>query len=371
VLIISARLCRSKFALTDTVPDQHPPLSTRAAMTDEQAFLHHLLASPSDLTARLALADYLEERADPRGELLRLQHELTHEIVLPGRAAVEARQRALLEAGVSPVGPFLTLSLTSELGITFACIPPGTFLMGSPGTEKGRNPDSERRHRVTLTKGFFLGVYPVTQAEWEAVMGSNPSWFTRTRGGSGQVADIAEADLRWFPVECVSWNEAQDFCRKLAQRTGHRIRLPTEAEWEYACRGGTTTAFYFGPALDRSRANYSRHFSRDRPVPDPDLERPTRVGIYARAAPHPWGLCDMHGNVTEHCQDWLEPYAPLGATDPVCDFPPPVDRGVWRVERGGCFLYWDFRCRTASRHLGHCDHSIAGGFRVCFDLGGK
>jgi hypothetical protein len=121
---------------------------------------------------------------------------------------------------------------TNSLHMKFAWIPPGSFLMGSPTGEVGRF-EVEMQHRVTLTKGFYMGVYPVTQAEWQAVMGSNPSLFP--------------GDSR--PVERVSWNECQEFCRKLSAREGKTYRLPTEAEFEYACRAGTATAYCFGDDL--------------------------------------------------------------------------------------------------------------------------
>ena len=112
--------------------------------------------------------------------------------------------------------------------MTFAWCPPGTFLMGSPPSEESRF-DDETQHRVTLTRGFHLGIHPVTQAQWQAVMGDNPSHFK----GHDR------------PVEQVSWDDCQAFCTKLGQLAGKRFRLPTEAEWEYACREGTTTPFYF------------------------------------------------------------------------------------------------------------------------------
>ena len=122
--------------------------------------------------------------------------------------------------------------------IEMVWIPPGTFTMGSPSGEEGRL-DNERQHQVTLTKGFWLGKYEVTQAQWESVMGSNPSHF---KG-------------RDLPVEQVSWNDCQEFIRKLNARGEGGFRLPTEAEWEYACRAGTTTPFHFGSVLDGSQAN--------------------------------------------------------------------------------------------------------------------
>jgi formylglycine-generating enzyme required for sulfatase activity len=122
----------------------------------------------------------------------------------------------------------------------FVWIPPGTFMMGSPKEEKERKPD-EIQHKVTLTKGFYLGVYAVTQEEWQAVMGKNPSFFK------------AEKKL---PVECVFWDHCQDFVKKMREKDKKPYRLPTEAEWEYACRAGTTTPFHFGENISTAQANY-------------------------------------------------------------------------------------------------------------------
>src|SRR5262249_46944834 len=125
------------------------------------------------------------------------------------------------------------------LGIQFTWIPTGTLLMGSPATEEGRDED-ESQHRVTLSKGFYLAVHPVTQEQWQTVMGNNPSVF------KGQN----------LPVEWVSWVDCQSFCEQLRQLDGKSYRLPTEAEWEYACRAGTSTPFHFGNVMSTDQANY-------------------------------------------------------------------------------------------------------------------
>ena len=169
----------------------------------------------------------------------------------------------------------------TDLIIDMAVIPPGTFMMGSTPSEPGRNP-RERQHEVTITKGFWLGKYAVTQAQWQAVMGNNPSKFK----GDDQ-----------RPVELVSWDNCQQFLQKLNALGGGEFRLPTEAEWEYACRAGSSTAFCFGDnqaQLD-DYAWYSKNSGgQTHPV--------------GQKTPNAWGLYDMHGNVWEWCEDWHGEY---------------------------------------------------------------
>lgn len=202
----------------------------------------------------------------------------------------------------------------AKLGMRFAWCPPGSFLMGSPASEAERYQD-ETQHRVTLTKGYYLGVHPVTQAQWQAVMGTNPSHF---KG----------ADL---PVENVSWGRCQEFCAAL----GGLVRLPTEAEWEYACRAGTTTRFSFGD----SEADLGEHawFAGN----SGDTTHP--VG---KKLPNAWGLHDMHGNVWEWCQDWYGEYPKEVAVDPAGTF-----RGTSRVLRSGSWHDFAWVCRASYRDV--------------------
>jgi uncharacterized protein (TIGR02996 family) len=196
-------------------------------MNDEAAFTRAMQDNPADTTLRLIFADWLEEQGDSRGELIRLLHTLTQAVDVPDRNKLEDRMRSLVASGVKPVGP----CWTNSIGMKFDWVPAGTFLMGSPTTEEGRNED-ETLHTVTLTQGFYLAVHPVTQACWRKVMGNNPS--------------LEEGDN--LPVDSVSWDDCQDFLRALTERDGHAYRLPSEAEWEHACRAGTTTPFFFGVA---------------------------------------------------------------------------------------------------------------------------
>ncbi|MFO0926517.1 MAG: formylglycine-generating enzyme family protein [Gemmataceae bacterium] len=224
--------------------------------------------------------------------------------------------------------------------MTFAWCPPGSFLMGSPPHE-GERADGETQHRVTLTQGYWLGIHEVTQAQWQAVMRNNPSKF--------------KDDVR--PVEQVSWHDCQEFCKKLGDKTGKRFRLPTEAEWEYACRAGTTTPFHFGKTISTEQANYNGTFTYGQARKGVFRERTTPVGRYA---PNAWGLHDMHGNVTEWCQDWYGKY-PEGDSQ---DYQGP-ETGDGRVVRGGSWRGRPWFCRAAFRiWAGPGTQSIIGGCRV-------
>src|SRR5262249_47079270 len=150
--------------------------------------------------------------------------------------------------------------------------------------------DDETLHRVTLTQGFHLGVHQVTQAQWQAIMGNNPSNFT----GNDR------------PVEMVSWNDCVDFCKRLGEKTGMWFRLPTEAEWEYACRAGTTTPFHFGETISTDQANYDGNYTYGNGTRGVYRKRTKPAGSFPANA---WGLHEMHGNVWEWCQDGYELYS--------------------------------------------------------------
>src|SRR5262245_35031525 len=266
-------------------------------MQDEAALLQAMQENPEDTSLRLVFADWLEERGDPRGELIRLLHTLTQSIEVPDRSKLEARLRSLVSTAVQPVGPFFT----NSLGMKFAWIPAGTFLMGSPESEEGHGED-ETQHQVTLSKGFYLAIHPVTQATWQKVSDSSPA---SEDGFLGH--DLpAETDS-----ENAVWEHCLDFLRKLSKRDGHAYRLPTEAEWEYACRAGTTTPFYFGETISTNQANH------DCLYPTGKGERadakPTPVGSFP---PNAFGLYDMHGNVWERCQDYYGAYPKKAVVDP-------------------------------------------------------
>ena len=196
-------------------------------------------------------------------------------------------------------------------------IPAGTFMMGSPESEKGRM-DKETQHKVTLTKPFYMGKYEVTQEQWFEIMGENPS----------------EDKGRKLPVTDVTWEDCQEFIKKLNAKTKGDYRLPTEAEWEYACRGGTTTAYSVGNSLAKKDANYA----------DSDIGKPVVVGSYK---PNSFGLYDMHGNVAEWCEDWFAAYPKEPVIDP--KGPDTGSTGNVRVLRGGSFNYHASEARSSKR----------------------
>jgi formylglycine-generating enzyme required for sulfatase activity len=223
----------------------------------------------------------------------------------------------------------------------FAWIPGGTFPMGSPKSEKGRIED-ETQHQVTLTRGFWLAIHPVTQAAWRTVMGQD-HWLAvhPCHGDSFRGDDL--------PVNGVYWKECQDFLRRLSRKDGHSSRLPTEAEWEYACRAGTTTPFYFGKTISTDQANYNDGRHRH------DQLKTTPVGSFP---PNAWGLYDMHGNVLERCSDWygeyptgevVDPQGPAEEESPVFPVPGTEEEAPLRVLRGGYWGYNAERLRSADR----------------------
>ncbi len=244
-----------------------------------------------------------------------------------------------------------TLLLPGGVEMAFAYCPPGSFLMGSPEAEAERS-DDELQHEVRLTKGFFCGVHPLTQAEWRAVMGTEPSHF---KGDT-------------LPVESVSWDDAQAFCAKVLELTVKAVRLPTEAEWEYACRGGTATPFFWGNELNGTQANCNGNDPYGTETTGPNLAGTSPVGKYAGDFPHPWGLADVHGNVWEWCADWYDEefYARSPAADPEC----------WDGEQKYCILRggsWDdnaWNCRAADHFWTEpANRYYSCGFRVvcCLD----
>jgi sulfatase modifying factor 1 len=226
-------------------------------------------------------------------------------------------------------------------GIKLAWCPPGRFRMGSPPGEAERRAD-EAQVEVTLTRGFWAGKYEVTQGEWKRVMGPLPAEPTAGEGDD-------------FPVYTMNYSEAEAFCRKLTKQTRAsgelpiewEVRLPTEAQWEYACRAGTTTATAFGDALSSKQANFQGRQYNGAEA-GPSLKRAARVGSYPANA---WKLHDMHGNVFEWCRDWYQTNLP-GGNDPDRSSMPGVanrDGSRSRVRRGGCWADDGWPCRSACR----------------------
>jgi len=218
--------------------------------------------------------------------------------------------------------------ITNSIGMKFVYIPPGTFMMGSPKDDPERT-DNEKQHKVTLTEGFYMQTTEVTQGQWKAIMGSNPSHFK----------DCGDN----CPVEQVSWNDIQVFIGKLNQKEGAGYRLPTEAEWEYAARAGTDTPFAFGKCLSTDQANYNGSLPLKGCVTGSERGKTVSVGSFS---PNAWGLYDMHGNVYEWVRDyWKEDYPSGTVTDPTGHI-----SGKERVLRGGSWNFDAQNCRSAVRN---------------------
>lgn len=230
-------------------------------------------------------------------------------------------------------------------GIPFCWCPPGTFLMGSPATEPERRP-GEDQVEVTLTRGFWIAKFETTQGQWKRIVGELPGAHT---------AELPAGDD--YPVGNVNFAEAESFCAKLtelAHRAGElpdewEFRLPTEAQWEYACRAGTTTATSFGDSLSSTQANF-----KGKPynggAPGPSLGRAAKVGSYPANA---WGVHDMHGNTFEWCRDWYHAKLPGGHDPDLHDTRATAARSehgdVSRARRGGCWADDGWPCRSAFR----------------------
>jgi formylglycine-generating enzyme required for sulfatase activity len=204
------------------------------------------------------------------------------------------------------------LDLGGRVTMKLVLIPAGKFMMGE-GVQVFTP------HEVTISKPFYMGVTEVTQAQYQAIMGMNPS-------------DVKGATN---PVEMVSWNDATEFCKKLSEKTRQAVRLPTEAEWEYACRAGTKTAFCFGDA-DTGLGDYAWY----------DGNSGSKTHPVGQKKPNAWGLYDMHGNVWEWCADWYADYPKGAVTDPQGP-----TSGASRVLRGGSWNFDPALCRSATRHI--------------------
>jgi formylglycine-generating enzyme required for sulfatase activity len=224
---------------------------------------------------------------------------------------------------------------TEDLGggvkLEMVSIPPGEFMMGT----QDKSSDEYPQHHVRINYSFYMGKFEVTQAQWRAVMGSNPSSFK---------------DCDECPVETVSWNDAVEFCRKLSARTGREYRLPSEAEWEYAARAGTTSQFAFGPTVTPEIVNYDGNYPYGSAAKGASRQKTVPVGSLGVA--NGLGLYDMHGNVWEWCQDVYHDSYSVSAGDA------PTDGSAWivgadknlRVLRGGSWGYIAYYTRSAYRH---------------------
>ncbi len=246
--------------------------------------------------------------------------------------------------------------LAPEIGLEMVAIPSGKFMMGSPDLEHDRYPDESPEHEVTV-QPFFIGKYPITQSQWR-VIANTPEIERKLNPEPSHF----KGDNR--PVEEVSWQEAVEFCQRLSRETKRDYRLPTEAEWEYACRAGTTTPFNFGKTIAGKLANYDSDvtYLQERKVKS--KEETTPVGDFP---PNAFGLYDLHGNVWEWCLDnWHDNYegAPTDGSAWLSD-----NEGARRLLRGGSWYYIPRFCRSATRYFNSPDNrNVIIGFRVVCEI---
>lgn len=252
-------------------------------------------------------------------------------VVLAGQFLFQGHQKCLAQ------------NFTNNIGMKFVLLPPGAFMMGSPKEETERF-SFETQHKVTLIKGYYMAVYTVTQEQWQVVMGNNPSGFKGEKN---------------LAVETVSWDDCQKFIVKLREKDKKHYRLPTEAEWEYACRAGTKSPFHFGETISTDQANYNGNKTYGPGKKGIFRMKTTSVGSFPANA---WGLHDMHGNIWQWCQDWFGDYPQKDVVDPKGP-----DTGKSRVLRGGSWFDYPGNCRSATRTglvPDSRDNDI--GFRLCF-----
>jgi uncharacterized protein (TIGR02996 family) len=292
--------------------------------------LHDVETNSGDETPWLVLADWLEDHDEPeRAELTRLSIPLRRPIgrKTAERTRQENRLRDLVARGHHLLLPRRTLVLSSEVKMELVLIPAGGFRMGSLQQEDRRETNEGPTHKVRLSRGFWLGIHPVTEPQWQAILGEPPRPF---QGDN-------------LPVSGVSWNLCRQFLRALKKRTGSPGRFPTEAEWEYACRGLTSTAFSFGSSLTSEQANFDGNYPGGNGAVGPWLQKTTPVGSYP---PNAFGVYDMHGNVWEWCHDWFadDYYRDGPGMDPTGP-----ETGGTKVLRGGSWYSYGWSCRSANR----------------------
>ncbi len=248
-------------------------------------------------------------------------------LFLPGLVAAASEQRTAPDMGARTSSSTTDLATytSPSMGAKFVLIPSGTFIMGSEISESGGD-SNETQHHVTISRSFYIQTTEVTQGQWKVVTGNNPSHFSNCGDDC--------------PVEQVSWNDVQKFIRKLNSIEGtDKYRLPTEAEWEYAARAGTTSRFPWGNQNDCAKANYGNGFSQECKGTNPG-----KTMKVASFAPNAWGLYDMHGNVLEWVQDWKGNYSAGSVSDPQGP-----SSGLVRVFRGGSWIDDARSCRSAVR----------------------
>jgi formylglycine-generating enzyme required for sulfatase activity len=309
----------------------------------EQLWTRILAVSPADAQALKALRQIWTR--SPETQSVKSVFNLTEDTSAKSSSQVsKSPQASSLPSPISKSPQILTETLPGNIKLEMVKIPAGSFTMGSDEYD-----NEKPQHQVKLQE-FYLGKYPVTQEQYQAIMGTNPSDFK---------------DNPKNPVENVSWDDVQEFCQKLNEKTEKKYRLPSEAEWEYACRAGTKTAFYFGETISTDQANYDGNFIFRKGKKGVYREKTTPVGNFPA---NKFGLYDLHGNVWEWCEDvWHENYENA-----------PKDGSSWnennsqtsfRTMRGGSWYAYPGNCRSAVRaglSAGNCRYSF--GFRLAVSI---
>jgi formylglycine-generating enzyme required for sulfatase activity len=322
----------------------------------KEAFAQALAVKPDDLDAALRvwkeLASKYPEKTDASAKVKELQNRIRERDEAIRQAELEKqrerhkrteeiRSETQKKSDTAQAEPkqSLVFDIGDGVSIDMVYIPAGNFRMGSPKNETGLWKEEVPAHRVELD-GFWMSKFPVTQAQYHAIMESNPSNFQKkivlSKGFLGFGRDVKKEINPNHPVEKVSWNDAMEFCRKLSDRTGKSFTLPTEAQWEYACRAGTTTRYYFGDVASHlgEYAWYSENSNRQtHPV--------------GQKKPNAWALYDMHGNVWEWCLDWYGSYKAATNRNPSGP-----GSGSYRVARGGGWSGNAGGCQSTNRGRG-------------------
>ena len=329
---------------------QNPDLNVRIAALEQalnygEQGLDLVIAGLKDESWDIQNAAYLilNSRTEPRIKQL-LQNPYQQGLKLEQIEVVTVNKSGRIIQRQQRIARYFIEDLGNGVTLEMAVIPGGTFMMGSPENEEG-SCVLKTQHQVTVPS-FFMGKYPVTQAQYQAIMGTNSSYFN----GSNR------------PVESADWNNAVAFCQKLSKRTGKTYRLPSEAEWEYACRAGTKTPFHFGETITTDLANYNGNYTYGQGPKGVYREETTEVGSFGVA--NNFGLYDMHGNVYEWCLDGMINYY----TDA------PADGSAWldteentnfKLLRGGSWNFDPVDCRSAYGYIPFLDFGNASvGFRV-------
>jgi len=316
---------------------------------------------------RLVLRKSLTKKASDRyahaGEMYEALASCRSGVVAGASVALKLPESSVAKKKDISEGLVLPAELTNSIGMKFRLIQPGTFMMGSPASEAGRDSD-ERQHQVTLTQPFYMGVYPVAVGDFKRFVDKVGYKTEGERDGKGAYGWTGkewkqDAKITWRnpgftqtdqdPVVCVSWNDAQSYCQRLSEVEGKSYRLPTESEWEYGCRAGSSTAYCFGDGEARL-GEYAWY----------DSNSGNKTHAVGQKKPNAWGLYDMHGNVWEWCSDWHGEYPSGAVTDPTG-----ASTGSYRVLRGGGWRYVAALCRSANRNgLGPSGRNDDLGFRL-------